>query len=117
MNLTVDLKNTVTLCGGTPEPVSEFGSGEPKLDKATGKPIYVVAVVWITETDTEVIKVRTPGAPQGLTMGAPVVLTNLVASPWTMAERSGVSFRADSVSAVERDRSVPTRPTSAGGDQ
>ncbi len=114
MILTIDTKNTVTLCGGLSEPVNEFGSGQPKIDVATGKPIFSIQVIWITAGDTDVIKVRTPGAQQGLALGEPVVLTNLTASPWSMNDRSGIAFRCDRIDAVNRAGTVPTRPV---GDQ
>ncbi len=114
MILTIDTKNTVTLCGGLPEAVTEFGSGQPKMDAATGKPLFSVQVVWITAGDTDVVKVRTVRPPQGLTLGEPVVIINLTAVPWSMNDRAGIAFRCDRIETANRAGTVPTRPV---GDQ
>ena len=42
----------------------------------------------------EVISVKVAGEPKGITQGATVKVTGLVATPWTMGERSGVAYRA-----------------------
>ena len=43
----------------------------------------------------DLIAVKVPGVPSaGIRQGAPVKVAGLVAQPWTMADRSGVSFRA-----------------------
>jgi len=50
-------------------------------------------LVAMTSEGAEVIKVIVPGLPRA-DQGVPVKVDGLVASPWTMGDRSGVSFRA-----------------------
>ena len=50
------------------------------------------------EDSADLIALKVPGVPsQAIRQGAPVKVVGLVAQPWTMNERSGVSFRAASV--------------------
>jgi hypothetical protein len=50
------------------------------------------------EDSADLIAVKVPGVPsQAIRQGVPVKVVGLVAQPWTMADRSGVSFRAASV--------------------
>jgi hypothetical protein len=49
----------------------------------------------MTDGAAEIIAVKVPGLPgPGLRQGHPVKVSGLVAQPWTMADRSRVSFRA-----------------------
>jgi hypothetical protein len=46
----------------------------------------------------DLIAVKVPGvSSQAIRQGAPVKVIGLVAQPWTMNDRSGVSFRAAGV--------------------
>ena len=42
----------------------------------------------------EIIAAKIAGEPKWVRQGLPVKVTGLVASPWSMSDRSGVSFRA-----------------------
>jgi hypothetical protein len=47
------------------------------------------------EGSADLIGVKVPGVlSSGIRQGHPVKVTGLVAQPWTMADRSGVAFRA-----------------------
>jgi hypothetical protein len=49
----------------------------------------------MTDGAAEIIAVKVPGLPgPGIRQGHPVRVHSLVAQPWTMADRSGVAFRA-----------------------
>jgi hypothetical protein len=41
--------------------------------------------------------VKVAGEPRGVTHGAAVKVTGLMATPWAMGDRSGVAFRADRI--------------------
>ena len=42
MILPIDTSNTTALCGGVPEPVTDFATGAAKNDPVTGAPLYAV---------------------------------------------------------------------------
>jgi hypothetical protein len=49
----------------------------------------------MTDGAAEILAVKVPGLPAaGIRQGHPVKVHGLVAQPWTMADRSGVAFRA-----------------------
>jgi hypothetical protein len=77
-----------------PEPVVDFETRRPKADE-NGEPLYLVQLLVMGEDSADLIAVKVPGVPSAaIRQGAPVKVTGLVAQPWTMADRSGVSFRA-----------------------
>jgi hypothetical protein len=71
-----------------------FETKRPRADE-NGEPLYVVQLIAMTEGAAEILAVKVPGLPsQGIRQGHPVKVHGLVAQPWTMADRSGVAFRA-----------------------
>jgi hypothetical protein len=47
------------------------------------------------EGSADLVAVKVPGVPSpSIRQGVPVKVTGLVAQPWTMNDRAGVSFRA-----------------------
>jgi hypothetical protein len=55
----------------------------------------MVQLIAMTDGAAEIIAVKVPGMPsQAIRQGHPVKVSGLVAQPWTMADRSGVAFRA-----------------------
>ena len=95
------------MCVNPPEPKANPTTGEVRKDTATGLPVFVVGVVAIKGRDSSVIQVSVPGEPVGLGVGSALRLVDLEAVPWDVDGRSGVSFRASAVVAME--------PTPAGG--
>jgi hypothetical protein len=94
VKLPIDTSAISFLCALAPEPVVDFETRRPKADE-NGEPLYVVQLVALGEGSAEIIAVKVPGIPApGIRQGAPVKVTGLVAQPWTMADRAGVSFRA-----------------------
>ena len=64
-------------------------------------PLYVIQLLAMGEGSADLLAVKVPGQPgPGLRQGAPVKVTGLVAQPWTMNDRAGVSFRAARVEPV-----------------
>ncbi len=99
MRLPIDTSAMTFICTGAPEPVRDFETKQPKADD-NGEPLYAVSLVAIAEASAEIISVKVPGQP-GVSQGSSVTVSGLVASPWTMGERSGVSYRAARVEPVE----------------
>ncbi len=99
MKLPIDTSGMTLLCATPPEPVIDFDTRRPRADE-NGEPIYQLQVVALAEGGAEVLQVKVSGQPKGITQGAPVKVTGLVATPWSMNDRSGVSFRAAKVEPV-----------------
>jgi hypothetical protein len=93
MKLPVDTSSIAFLCALEPEPVLDFETKRPRADE-NGEPLYVVQLIALAEGAAEILAVKVPGMPSGIRQGHPVKVTGLVAQPWTMADRSGVAFRA-----------------------
>lgn len=93
MRLPIDTTSLAFICAGQPEAVVEFETRRPKTDES-GVPLYQVPLVAMADGDAEVIAVKVAGEPTGLVQGAPVRITGLSALPWTMGDRSGISYRA-----------------------
>jgi hypothetical protein len=94
MKLPVDTSAIAFLCAVEAEPVVDFETRRPKADE-NGEPLYVVQLIAMTDGAAEIIAVKVPGLPSaGIRQGHPVKVSGLVAQPWTMADRSGVAFRA-----------------------
>lgn len=98
MKITVDTSAMSFMAASEPEPVLDFESKQPKADE-NGQPLYAVQVVTITDDGAEVISVKTPSQPQ-VRAGQMLALGGLVATPWSMGDRSGVAFRAAKVEPV-----------------
>jgi hypothetical protein len=45
VKLLIDTKSTVFLAGGAPAPVVDYETKRPKLDQASGEPLYAVQVI------------------------------------------------------------------------
>jgi hypothetical protein len=83
-----------------PEPKSDM-DGRQKADTRTGELLFTTELVAMDDTGAEVIRVTTGGSAPAVTKRQMVAVTGLVAVPWAIDGRSGVAFRADSVSAVK----------------
>ncbi len=99
MKLRIDTSGTSFVCTRTPEPRTAFDTGQPKIDHATGLPLWAAQLMALDSSGGEVIAVTVAGDPK-LTVGQPVQVDGLVALPWSQAERSGVAFRAEALRAT-----------------
>jgi hypothetical protein len=95
----VDVTGVNHVATKAPEAVLDFESKIPRID-SDGRPLFAVELVAIGDAGAFVFSVKVPGEPKGITSGQPVRVTGLVATTWTMRDRSGVSFRADAIEAV-----------------
>src|SRR5262245_26382958 len=74
--------------------------GRQKADRNTGELLWVVQLLAIDSRDErggELLKVTVAGQPPKLTMGQAVTPAELEAMPWATNGRSGVAFRAKSI--------------------
>jgi hypothetical protein len=94
VKLPIDTSAIAFLCAMPPEPVVDFDTRRPKADE-NGEPLYVMQLLAMGDGSADLIAVKVPGVPSSaIRQGVPVKVSGLVAQPWTMADRSGVSFRA-----------------------
>jgi hypothetical protein len=94
MKLPIDTSAIAFLCALPPGPVVDFETRRPKADE-NGAPLLVIQLLAMGDGSADLIAVKVPGIPSAaVRQGVAVKVTGLVAQPWTMADRAGVSFRA-----------------------
>jgi hypothetical protein len=96
MKLPIDTSGLTFLVVGSPRPVKDFETGLAKGDR-DGVPLFAVRLVVLGGEEAEVISVKVAGEPKGLVANAPVKVSELTAQPWSINEKSGVSFRATAI--------------------
>jgi len=96
MKLRIDTAGVSFVCTRAPEPRIAFDSGQPKVDRETGLPLWQVQLMALDSSGGDVIAVTVAGDPN-LTVGQPVQVDGLVALPWSQEGRSGIAFRADAI--------------------
>lgn len=96
MRLPIDTTGITFLVASAPEPVRDFESKRQKTDEA-GAPLFALQLVVLGGDGAEVISVKVAGEPATLTQGSPVRVADLVATPWSMGDRAGVSFKASRI--------------------
>lgn len=111
-------------CVIAPEP-RMTPEGEPRRDRE-GNPQWItgLSVRQAEGRNTDVVHVVVSGEPPSVVEGAEVRITNLWANEWTVDGRSGVSWRADAITAVASNpptagpgaASSSSRGKSTGGD-
>jgi hypothetical protein len=99
MKLRIDTSDTTFVCTRAPEPRTEFDTGQPKIDHASGLPLWVAQLMALDSSGGEVIAVTVAGDPK-ITVGQPAQVDGLVALPWSQSGRSGVAFRAEAIRAT-----------------
>jgi hypothetical protein len=112
VRLPVDTTAMTLVAMAPPEPVVDFTTRQPKADP-DGQPLYTVQVAAMYEDQGEVLAVKVAGHPEGIRPGMAVEVAGLVAQPWALGERSGVSYRAAAIRAAdgkggERTARTPT---------
>ncbi len=96
MRLPIDTEQMTFLAVAGPEAVLDYETKTPKAD-ANGEPLYAVSVVAMHDGAAEILSVKVAGDPAGVTQGAALYVTGLVALPWSMGDRAGVSYRAQRI--------------------
>src|SRR3954451_20862966 len=96
MKLRMDTTGGSFTCTRAPEQRLNFETGRPRVDKATGVPLWLVQVMALDESGGDVISVTVAGEPQ-VSAGRAVSVTGLVALPWSQDGRSGIAYRAEEI--------------------
>lgn len=110
MRLRIDTSGTRFIVTRAPEPRLNFETGAPKVDTATGMPMYATQVLALDDSGGEVLIVTVAGDPK-VTVTQPVSVVGLVAIPWAQGDRSGVAFRADALTAATASSAAPSEQT------
>ncbi|KZS60502.1 hypothetical protein [Mycobacterium pseudokansasii] len=100
MKLRIDTAGVTFLCTRIPEQRTNFDTGAPRVDKATGQALWQVQLIALDATGGEVLAVTVVGEPK-VTVGQPVAVAGLVALPWSQDGRSGIAYRAETITATE----------------
>ncbi len=92
--LPIDTSARTLLCAQLPQPVMDFETKRPKADE-NGELLYSVQLVALADGGAEILPVKVAGQPSAqVTQGSVVKVVGLVATPWAMGDRSGISFKA-----------------------
>jgi hypothetical protein len=109
MKLKLDTTGVSFVCTRSPEQRIAFDTGQPKVDRETGKPLWQVQLMALDVTGADVIAVTVPGDPN-ITVGQPAQVEGLIALPWAQDGRNGVAFRADALRAAGAPLAGVTTP-------
>jgi hypothetical protein len=93
MKLPIDVSRLTFICGRAPMMATRFESNEPRTNR-DGVTLYQVELMVMGDDRPDVLVVKVPGEPKGIGQGMVVRPVDLVATPWSNPERSGVSFDA-----------------------
>lgn len=107
MKLRIDTTGVAFLCTRIPEQRTNFDTGAPRTDKATGQVLWQVQLIALDATGGEVLAVTVVGEPK-VTVGQPVAVAGLVALPWSQDGRSGIAYRAETITAADPGATVKT---------
>ncbi|KZS85600.1 hypothetical protein B4U45_28490 [Mycobacterium persicum] len=100
MKLRIDTAGVTFLCTRIPEQRTNFDTGAPRVDKAAGQTLWQVQLIALDATGGEVLAVTVVGEPK-VTVGQPVAVAGLVALPWSQDGRSGIAYRAETLTATD----------------
>jgi hypothetical protein len=96
VKLNIDTTGMSFLVAVAPEAARDWETKEQRVD-ADGQPLFSVQLVALGEGSAQILPVKVAGEIVSLTQGTPVKVTKLVATPWSLNDRFGVSFRAERI--------------------
>lgn len=99
----VKLDGLMFVCATPPKQRVNADTGEIKTDR-DGKAQWQVGVCVMQDDRADVIQVVVPGEPKGLARGHLVQLADLVALPWEVDGRHGLSYRSSEIRAASVPR-------------
>ena len=100
MILNIDVTGKELVVTKSPE-AKRDQSGAQRTNRVTGDPLWSTQVVVTDSSGGEVINITTEGDAPDVRVGDDVEVFDLIASPWASNGRSGVSYRADSLKALD----------------
>ena len=109
MNLPIDTSSIRFTCTRQGERRTVRETGQPRLDRETGRELWQVQVMALTAEGAEILAITVPGEP-AVTVGQPVFVEGLVGLPWAQGDRAGIAYRASAIRAAG-----PTKPAGNAG--
>jgi hypothetical protein len=109
MYLPIDTNSIRFTCTRIPELRTIHETGQPRVDRESGKELWQVQVMALTADGAEILAITVPGEP-AVTVGQPVTIEGLVGLPWTQGDRAGIAYRAAAIRAAG-----PTKPAGNAG--
>lgn len=99
--LPLDITRMAFIAAGPAEAVTDYATGAAKTDE-NGSPLFGVEVMLMLDGEAEIVTIKTPTEPKGITAGTTVRPVGLTALAWYIADdqKFGVSYRAASVEAA-----------------
>jgi hypothetical protein len=98
VKLKIDTTGVSFVCTREAEQRVAFDTGQPRIDRETGRPLWQVQLMALDGSGAEIIAVTVAGDPS-VTVAQPVHVEGLVALPWNQDGRSGVAYRAEAIHA------------------
>ena len=117
MRLPIDTRRLKFLVVAPAEPLRQFEEGKPRESwaprtDANGEILWRVQLVAMGDGEAEIIRVALPGDPK-VAEADMVQVDALVAQPWEMEGRSGVSFRCAAIHGGAGRQSAPPQKAAA----
>jgi hypothetical protein len=97
MRMLVDIARATFLASKAPEPKTEMGSQKQKINKRTGELEWVVELLAMDDTGGEVVRVTVTGEQPRVGQGQAVRVEGFEVVPWSNNGRTGVAYRATSI--------------------
>lgn len=92
----VDVSRYTFFVASDPEPVLDRDTQAQKVNKS-GQQMFRLQTVARADNRSEIWSIKVPGKPPTLAIGTPVRITGLIASSWSIGDRSDVAFSADKI--------------------
>ena len=99
MKFRIDTSRATFLAAKEPEVVIDPTTNSQKVTK-DGQPLFQLQLVSIDDAGAEVLSVKVPGKPIGISAGTAVKVIGLTAATWQMGDRHGISLNADRVEGI-----------------
>lgn len=109
MHLPIDSSAIRFTCTRAPEQRTIHETGQPRIDRQTGKELWQVQVMALTSEGAEILAITVPGEP-AVNAGQPVAVEGLVGLPWAQGDRAGIAHRASAIRSAG-----PTKPATNAG--
>jgi hypothetical protein len=102
-------------CTIAPSPIEDRESGQQRMDRESGLPLYQVGVTVrvLGASEAEVLTIQVPGEPVGVLEDERVRLYGLSVQHWNRDGRSGLTYRATAITHANAPAPVPAG--AAGG--
>lgn len=104
MRIKMDIRGVRFMVTKPCEPKMDRETKAQKVEKSTGALLSQLQLMALDETGAEVLMITVDHVP-AVSVGDFVQVVGLVAIPWAQDTRSGVAFRATSISALKADAS------------